>query len=40
MYDAANLNKLAKIGGLAPAAWEGFLAFAKAAIADGAGEDQ
>src|SRR3954453_10667995 len=36
MYDAANLKKLAKFGELAPAAWEGFLAFDKAAMADGA----
>jgi AhpD family alkylhydroperoxidase len=36
MYDADNLKKLAKFGSLAPAAWEGFLAFDKAAMADGA----
>jgi AhpD family alkylhydroperoxidase len=36
MYDAANLKKLARLGELAPAAWEGFLAFDKAAMADGA----
>jgi AhpD family alkylhydroperoxidase len=36
MYDAANLKKLKKFGELAPAAWEGFLAFDKAAMADGA----
>lgn len=36
MYDAANLKKLATFGTLAPAAWEGFLAFDKAAMADGA----
>ena len=36
MYDASNLKKLAKFGELAPAAWEGFLAFDKAAMADGA----
>ena len=36
MYDAANLKKLAKFGELAPAAWEGFLAFDRAAMADGA----
>src|SRR5262249_21681089 len=35
-YDAANLGKLAKLGELAPAAWAGFLAFDKAALADGA----
>lgn len=36
MYDPANLKKLKKFGELAPAAWEGFLAFDKAAMADGA----
>jgi AhpD family alkylhydroperoxidase len=36
MYDVANLGKLARLGELAPAAWEGFLAFDKAALADGA----
>ena len=36
MYDAANLKKLAKFGELAPAAWEGFLAFDKAAMSEGA----
>ncbi len=36
MYDAANLKKLKKLGELAPAAWEGFLAFDRAAMADGA----
>ena len=36
MYDAANLKKLKKFGELAPAAWEGFLAFDKSAMADGA----
>ena len=36
MYDAANLKKLKKFGELAPAAWEGFLAFDKAAMAGGA----
>src|SRR5437763_13666211 len=36
MYEAANLKKLARLGELAPAAWEGFLAFDKAAMADGA----
>lgn len=35
MYDAANLKKLSKFGELAPAAWEGFLAFDRAAMADG-----
>jgi AhpD family alkylhydroperoxidase len=36
MYDPANLKKLAKFGELAPAAWQGFLAFDRAAMADGA----
>jgi AhpD family alkylhydroperoxidase len=36
MYDAANLKKIKKYGELAPAAWEGFLAFDKAVMADGA----
>lgn len=36
MYDMNNLRKLKKFGELAPAAWEGFLAFDKAALADGA----
>jgi len=36
MYDSANLKKLAKFGELTPAAWEGFLAFDKAVMADGA----
>jgi AhpD family alkylhydroperoxidase len=36
MYDPANLKRLSKFGELAPAAWEGFLAFDKAAMADGA----
>lgn len=35
MYDKANLKKLSKFGELAPAAWEGFLAFDRAAMADG-----
>ncbi|MDB5352607.1 MAG: hypothetical protein JWN86_3854 [Planctomycetota bacterium] len=35
MYDMANLKKLKTLGTLAPAAWEGFLAFDKAAMADG-----
>ena len=35
MYDTANMKKLKKFGELAPAAWEGFLAFDKAAMADG-----
>lgn len=36
MYDPANLKKLSKLGQLAPVAWQGFLAFDKAAMADGA----
>jgi len=36
MYDSANLKKLKKLGELAPAAWEGYLAFDRAAMADGA----
>ncbi|MGE3822414.1 MAG: carboxymuconolactone decarboxylase family protein [Isosphaeraceae bacterium] len=36
MYDSANLKKLKKLGELAPDAWQGFLAFDKAAMADGA----
>jgi AhpD family alkylhydroperoxidase len=36
VYDAANLGKLPRLGELAPSAWEGFLAFDKAALADGA----
>ena len=36
MYDSANIKKMKKFGELAPAAWEGFLAFDKAAMADGA----
>ncbi len=36
MYDMNNVKKLKKFGGLAPAAWEGFVAFDKAAMADGA----
>ncbi len=36
MYDMNNIKKLKKFGELAPAAWEGFLAFDKAAMADGA----
>jgi AhpD family alkylhydroperoxidase len=35
MYDMNNVKKLKKFGELAPAAWEGFLAFDKAAMADG-----
>jgi AhpD family alkylhydroperoxidase len=36
MYDMSNMKKLALLGELAPAAWEGFMAFDKAAMADGA----
>jgi AhpD family alkylhydroperoxidase len=36
MYDMANIKKLKKFGELAPAAWQGFVAFDKAAMADGA----
>src|SRR5437588_1852185 len=36
MYDMSNMKKLKKYGELAPAAWQGFLAFDKAAMADGA----
>ncbi len=35
MYDSANIKKLKRLGELAPTAWEGFLAFDKAAMADG-----
>lgn len=36
MYDMNNMKKLKKFGELAPAAWEGFVAFDKAVMADGA----
>ena len=36
MYDAAILKRLARFGELAPAAREGFLAFDKAAMSEGA----
>jgi AhpD family alkylhydroperoxidase len=36
MYDAANLKKLATLGGGAQQAWRAFLAFDKAAFTDGA----
>jgi AhpD family alkylhydroperoxidase len=36
MYDMSNLKKLKTLGQLAPAAWQGFEAFDKAALADGA----
>jgi AhpD family alkylhydroperoxidase len=35
MYDMNNLKKMKKFGELAPAAWQGFLAFDKAAMAEG-----
>lgn len=36
MYEKHNLTKLKKFGELAPEAWKGFLAFDRAALADGA----
>ena len=36
MYDMNNMKKLKKLGELTPAAWQGFQAFDKAAMADGA----
>jgi AhpD family alkylhydroperoxidase len=36
MYDMKNIQKLKRFAELAPAAWEGFAAFDKAAMADGA----
>lgn len=36
MYDANNLKKLPKLGSHAPAAWDAFREFDKAALADGA----
>ena len=36
MYDMANIKKLKLLGQGAPSAWEGFKAFDKAAMADGA----
>ena len=36
MYDMNNIKKLKKFGDLTPAAWEGFLAWDKAVMADGA----
>ncbi|WP_435008985.1 carboxymuconolactone decarboxylase family protein [Tundrisphaera lichenicola] len=35
MYDMSHLKKLKTLGQLAPAAWEGFESFDKAALADG-----
>ncbi len=36
MYDANNIKKLRKFGELTPAAWQGFVAWDKAVMADGA----
>jgi AhpD family alkylhydroperoxidase len=36
MYDMNNIKKLRKYSELAPTAWQGFLAFDKAAMAEGA----
>src|SRR5258707_1151438 len=36
MYDMANIKKLRLLGEGAPSAWEGYKAFDKAAMADGA----
>lgn len=36
MYDMNNIKKLKKFGELAPAAWQGFVAWDKAVMADGA----
>jgi AhpD family alkylhydroperoxidase len=36
MYDMNNVKKLKKFGELAPDAWQGFVAFDKAVMADGA----
>jgi AhpD family alkylhydroperoxidase len=36
VYDIQNLKKMKKFGELAPQAWQGFVAFDKAAMADGA----
>lgn len=36
LYDSEDINKLAKVGSGAPEAWKTFLAFDKAALADGA----
>jgi AhpD family alkylhydroperoxidase len=36
MYDMGNIKKLKKFGELTPAVWQAFLAFDKAAMADGA----
>src|SRR5438477_5964831 len=36
MYDMKNINKLKKYADLTPAGWQGFVAFDKAAMSDGA----
>jgi AhpD family alkylhydroperoxidase len=36
MYNMSNISKLKKFGELAPEAWQAFVAFDKAALADGA----
>lgn len=36
MYDMDNVKKLKKFGGLSPDAWNAFVAFDQAALADGA----
>jgi AhpD family alkylhydroperoxidase len=36
MYDMGNIKKLKQFGELTPAAWQGFLAWDKAVMADGA----
>ncbi len=36
LYDMAQLHKMKKFGELTPAAWQGFLAWDKAVMADGA----
>lgn len=36
MYDMNNVKKLSRLGELAPAAWQAFVAFDKAALAEGA----
>ncbi|MBA3879082.1 MAG: alkylhydroperoxidase [Sphingobium sp.] len=36
MYDRTNLKKLGKLGAAAPSPWQGFLAWDKAVMADGA----
>jgi AhpD family alkylhydroperoxidase len=36
MYEMGHIKKLKKYGELAPAAWQAFVAFDKAALADGA----